>query len=47
MLEAMPLGATLSGQEYWQEEMARPRKYAAKMQKRLKSESLQVEAVRA
>ncbi len=33
-LEGMPLGTTLTEQEYWQEELERLRKYAAKMRKR-------------
>jgi GIY-YIG catalytic domain-containing protein len=36
-LEEMPLGITLSEQEYWKEELERLRKYAARIQKRRKS----------
>jgi hypothetical protein len=32
-LEAMPLGTSVSEQEYWQEELERLRKYASKIQK--------------
>jgi predicted alpha/beta hydrolase family esterase len=33
MLEGMPLGATESEQEHWQEKLERLQKYAAKAQK--------------
>ncbi|MDB6004586.1 MAG: polymerase epsilon subunit, partial [Prosthecobacter sp.] len=44
-LEGMPLGATLSEQEYWQEELERLRKYAAKMRKIRQSAALQAEEI--
>lgn len=38
-LETMPLGTSTSEQEYWQEELERLRKYAAKMQRLRKAEN--------